>query len=187
MKSLTLFGTPPAPPAQPVAERRVPDRQELGITSLMSRGAILRGDVELTESMHITGGIVGNVIATKEGVALSLGVGAQIKGNIEVDTLIIDGAVMGNVRARTIHMNPGSRIDGELEYERLVVVDGAEINSTRLRRIDPAALHQGMAIQQPSATAPVQPSGVPMAPMPATARIDPAAFPNVRPFNVATG
>jgi cytoskeletal protein CcmA (bactofilin family) len=67
---------------------------------------------------------------------LTLGRSGVIQGNLDVAYVVLDGAVVGNVRAsHRAELAPGARIDGDLYYGALKMAEGAEVNG-KLLRID---------------------------------------------------
>lgn len=117
------------------AKNVVPDAEKHKITTLIARGAQFRGDMLLQESIHINGFIQGNVVIEGEGMMLSLRDGARIEGNIQADIVVIAGGVVGNITAKLVKLHATAKIEGDIIYERILVDDGASINSSNITNV----------------------------------------------------
>jgi cytoskeletal protein CcmA (bactofilin family) len=70
-----------------------------------------------------------------------------VEGEIEADEIIVTGRVVGPLRARHVHLEPGSRVDGDITSETIAVDNGARLSgavwqsggvgSVRARDADP--------------------------------------------------
>ena len=109
-----------------------PNVEKHRITTLIAASAVFRGDMDLKESIHINGVVVGNIRVDGEGMIVSVREGARIEGNVDVDIIALAGTIIGNITAKTVKLHPTARVDGEIIYERILVGDGATINSTRV-------------------------------------------------------
>ena len=68
--------------------------------NVISERTVVRGDVTFGHVTRFHGTIRGNVEAVP-GSLLVLGETSVVEGNVEADTLIVDGFVRGDVQART--------------------------------------------------------------------------------------
>ena len=86
--------------------------------------------MRFTGGVHIDGSISGDVVgSSQDGCALTLGRSGVIRGNLGVAYVVLDGAVVGDVRAsHRAELAPGARIDGDLYYGALKMAEGAEVN-----------------------------------------------------------
>ncbi|ACT52116.1 protein of unknown function DUF583 (plasmid) [Methylovorus glucosotrophus SIP3-4] len=109
-----------------------PDASKNKITTLIAKSAQFKGDMLLQESVHINGTISGNVIVQGDAMMLSLKEGGRIEGNVQADIVVVAGTIVGNITARLLKLQPTAIVDGDIQYERLLVDDGASINSTNI-------------------------------------------------------
>ncbi|GAB6119701.1 bactofilin family protein [Dysgonomonas termitidis] len=91
-----------------------------GDPSLLSSGAVLSGDLHLSEDLHIDGRVEGSIYSEK---AVTVGPGGNVDGNIIAATVDIHGCVLGTVTAggsaclRKGCMLKGDLIAGSVEIE----------------------------------------------------------------------
>ncbi|MCR4895248.1 MAG: polymer-forming cytoskeletal protein [Lachnospiraceae bacterium] len=98
-------------------------KQEIRITTLIGKGAVLDGDFSAPDSARIDGCVNGDV--TVEGT-LVLGTAAVISGNIQAEAAIIGGEVNGNVTAqRKVEITATARVIGDVNTESIVIDEHA--------------------------------------------------------------
>ena len=98
-------------------------KQEIRITTLIGKGALLDGDFSAPDSARIDGCVNGDV--TVEGT-LVLGTAAVINGNIQAEATIIGGEVNGNVTAqRKVEITATARVIGDVNTESIVIDEHA--------------------------------------------------------------
>ena len=109
--------------------RRLPD-----YATIIGEGTEVAGGIRFFGGMHIDGTVVGDVSGqAEEGCALTLGQSGTIQGNLDVAHVVLDGAVIGDVRAsRRAELASGARIEGNLHYGDLVMAVGAKVNGKLL-------------------------------------------------------
>lgn len=117
------------------AKTVVPDAAQHKITTLIARTAKFRGDMYLEESVHINGLVEGSIVIDGEGMIISLREGAKIVGNIKADVVVLAGTVIGNIDAKLLKLHATAKVDGEITYQRILVDDGASINSTNMSNV----------------------------------------------------
>lgn len=113
----------------------VPSADKHKITSLIAKTAKFRGDMLLQESIHINGSIQGNIVIEGEGMMLSLRDCGRVEGNIRADIVVIAGTVIGNIEAKLVKLHASARVDGDIVYQRILVDDGATINSSNMSKV----------------------------------------------------
>ena len=102
--------------------------------SVISNDIEIIGTIKGSGSVRIDGKLEGELHCGGDAV---IGKSAQIKGNIAVNSAIIEGAVNGNITAKDrIEMKSSARVTGDIKSKRLSVEDGvtfigrSEVNST---------------------------------------------------------
>lgn len=99
------------------------------IKSLIAEGSTIRGDIVFTDGMRIDGVVIGNIHA-EEGAPsmLVISESARVEGAICADLIVVNGQVIGPVRARSmLELQPRARIEGDVEYRAIEVHKGAHI------------------------------------------------------------
>ncbi len=93
--------------------------------SMVSEGTRIEGQVIFDQVSRVHGVLVGEVRA-KEGSTLILSETAVVEGNIEADTLVIDGYVHGDVLAKSkVVVSRTGRVVGNIKTPSLTLEFGA--------------------------------------------------------------
>lgn len=91
--------------------------------TLLDKGAEFEGKLTFEGKVQINGRFRGEIFS--EGT-LIIGEGAEVDAKIEIDTVIIQGQVTGNILAkRRIEMHPPAVVKGDIISPGLVVSEGA--------------------------------------------------------------
>lgn len=93
--------------------------------NMVAEGTRIEGQVVFDHVSRVHGILVGEVRA-KEGSTLILSETAVVEGNIEADTLMIDGYVHGDVQAKTrVVVSRTGRVVGNIKTPSLTLEFGA--------------------------------------------------------------
>lgn len=91
--------------------------------TILERGAQFEGKLTFSGKVQINGKFQGEVFA--EG-SLVIGEGAEVRGDLQVDSAVIHGRFEGKIRAKSrIEMHPPAHVLGEIRSPSLVISDGA--------------------------------------------------------------
>jgi len=136
--------------------------------TVIGEGTEVKGGVEFAGALHVEGKVAGDIKGISEdGCALTLGRGGVIEGNLDVPHVVLDGTVIGDIRAAyRAELASGARIEGTVYYNVLEMAQGAEVNGKLLHISEDQALllsHRGADAGQSSRAAePAKtPSGTP--------------------------
>ena len=133
--------------------------------SVISRGAVVRGNVRGEGSLEILGRVEGDVNVEGDVIVGESGV---VRGNITAAELSVSGTVQGDLRgAQGVLLERGARVVGDLSAPRIGVAPGALVRGTV--RTD----------GEPALASPVRRGATATAPLRAAA---PAAVPAAKPF-----
>lgn len=112
--------TPPSSAPKPSSDER-------RVTAWIGQGVIIEGRITSAQDLRIDGKVEGEIEVGDHG--LIIGTGAAIKANLAARSIVISGAVTGNVIATDrIDVHPTGSITGDIISPRLVVADGAIIS-----------------------------------------------------------
>ncbi len=105
------------------------------VTSVHAVNSCFIGDVEYQDGVKIDGQIKGTVrFGTDDGLCI-VSKSANIEGNLIGPRALILGRVTGDVCIDgLLLLAPGSVVDGNVSYGRIIVYDGAEISGTMRKR-----------------------------------------------------
>ncbi len=93
-----------------------------GAETVIAAEVEITGTLKTSGSVQFNGTLNGDLIA--EGSA-TIGKGATVKGNLEVDSVAISGTIEGNVTAKDrIQMLASAQVQGDIKAKRLTVEDG---------------------------------------------------------------
>lgn len=131
-KGTNKTNRPASPQPVPVADPTLaPDRRT---SAWIGKSVFIKGDVISAEDLTIDGRVEGTIAL--DGHCLTVGAGAAIQADLTAHTLIISGAVTGNVTAtERIEIRETGSVEGDITAPRLTVRDGAVLRG----RIDTAA------------------------------------------------
>lgn len=181
-----MFGRRKAP--------RLPGR----IDTLIGRGTTLRGEIEFGGGLHIDGAQHGDVRGSEGAAPSTLWVGESgaVRGNVEVMIAVINGEVVGNVRAaQRLVLGAKARIKGDVTYGVIEMTLGARVDgrlvplsSVGAESRAPVASVLPAAAALPAAGVLPVAAALPAAGVLATPVADPARSDNVlRPFDLRQG
>lgn len=102
----------------------------VGVDTLIGRQTEILGDVRFTGGLHVDGKIKGKVIASADkAAALSVSEHGSIEGDVRVPNVVLNGAVTGDVHAsQKIALSAKARITGNVFYRTLEMESGAKVN-----------------------------------------------------------
>lgn len=95
------------------------------ISTLISEGSILDGNLKAPSFARIDGQLTGDV-QIDEG--LILGEKGSIKGNVITKEMVVYGTVNGNITVQSLEIKATGRINGEIRTQALLVENGAVYN-----------------------------------------------------------
>jgi cytoskeletal protein CcmA (bactofilin family) len=98
-------------------------RQALGeITTLLGRGAAFEGKLTFEGTVRIDGRFRGEVFSDD---VLVIGEGAVVEAEIDIGEVIIQGTVIGNIKAkRSIEIHAPGRVKGDIHTPTLQIDKG---------------------------------------------------------------
>ncbi len=98
------------------------------VNALLGRGSEFEGKLTFVGTVRIDGKFVGDVVS--EG-RLIIGEGAKVKAEIVVDTVIVQGEVHGNIKAKgSVELLAPGRLRGNIQTASLSVEKGAIFNGS---------------------------------------------------------
>jgi cytoskeletal protein CcmA (bactofilin family) len=109
------------------------------IGTLIGAGTTVTGDLGFTGGLHLDGKIVGDV-SGEPGAALTIGPAGIIEGSVRVESLVLNGAVTGDVTANErVELGPTAKVDGNVVYNTLQMAEGARVNGRLIHQAGTAA------------------------------------------------
>ena len=99
------------------------------LATLMDTSVKIEGNFFFDKSARLDGIIIGDIKGpnTKSGV-LIIGPKAQIDGDISCHSVVVLGAVFGNIEADHLEVRAGAKINGDVMYSIIEVHQGSNIN-----------------------------------------------------------
>jgi len=120
------------------------------ITTLLGRGAAFEGKLTFDGTVRIDGRFKGEVFSED---VLVIGEGAHVEAEIDIGEVIIQGTVVGNVKAkRSIEIHAPGRVKGDLHTPSL--------------QIDKGVIFEGRSFMENAAAPVARPTGVTPPPAP---------------------
>ncbi len=108
------------------------------ISTFVGPGTTIKGDIDFSGGMHIEGTVIGSITTgndVDQSSLLVLSETAMVKGEVKVSSLVINGAVEGDVyAAEQLQLDADARIKGNVYYNRLEMAEGAQVNGNLVFR-----------------------------------------------------
>lgn len=92
-----------------------------GPSSSISEELVIDGNIESRGNVHLKGQVQGDIRCR----LLFVDEGAQIHGNVMAEDVVIQGSVVGAVRASGVVLHARSHLEGEVWCQNLTVEQGA--------------------------------------------------------------
>lgn len=118
---------------------------------LIGRGIEVSGDIFFSDLLRVDGKVEGKV--SSESGTLVIGESGRLEAEVDVGTCVIQGALHGNLMARTkVEIHRSGRVHGDLITPVLVVEEGAIFNGAikmsqesgrKLEEVPPANVAKG--------------------------------------------
>jgi len=124
------------------------------ITTLLGRGAQFEGKLTFDGTVRIDGRFKGEVFSDD---TLVIGEGAVVEAEIEIGEVIIQGTVVGNIKAkRSIEIHAPGRVKGDLHTPTLQIDKGVIFEGRSFMEAAAGGLKPPAAAAKPSAPTPVK-------------------------------
>ena len=115
------------------------------ISTLLSEGCILDGNLKAPAFARIDGQVTGDVMVDE---GLILGEKGSILGNILTKEMVIYGSVTGNIQTNSLEIKATGKVSGEIRTQTLSVENGAVYNGS-LSMTQNNKLAQGQKLAKP--------------------------------------
>ena len=93
------------------------------IPSIISDGTEFKGNVKSCAEIQIDGGLTGNVKADK----VLIGINGNVRGNITAQFLRICGRIEGEIKAETLHLVKSASVKGNVYKKTISIEPGAKL------------------------------------------------------------
>jgi cytoskeletal protein CcmA (bactofilin family) len=104
--------------------RRFTDRHP-SVSNAVGSGMLIEGAMRGAAGLEVLGRFIGEL--TIDGL-LRIGPGGRVEGTVEVVDLIVEGELLGAIRATgTVDLRSGCRVEAEIEAARVVAAEGSHI------------------------------------------------------------
>jgi cytoskeletal protein CcmA (bactofilin family) len=118
MPTADTLHEPSSAPKSAVDERRV--------TAWIGQGVVIEGKIASAQDLRIDGKVDGTIEVGSHG--LIIGASAEVKANLVAKSIIISGAVRGNVTAtERVDLQATGSVAGDISSPRLVMHEGATV------------------------------------------------------------
>lgn len=104
------------------------------IDSLIGANTVIGGDLNFSGGLRIDGQVNGNVVATQgKPSTLVLSEHAQVKGEVSVTHLVVNGAINGSVSASEyLELQSKAKVAGDVHYRTIEIQLGAIVEGRLL-------------------------------------------------------
>ena len=117
------------------------------IDSLIGAGTRIEGNVVFTGGLRVDGEVRGN-IRCENGLQGTLVISekASVEGEVAVAHVVINGTVIGPVRAsESLELLPSARVTGDVEYHQIEMQQGAVIQGRLVHQVNAKSVELKLA------------------------------------------
>jgi len=117
------------------------------VNTLIGQQTELHGDIVFSGGLHVDGKVKGSVLADKESsTMLVISDKGSIEGEIRAPYIVVNGLVIGDIYAsESIELAQNARITGDVYYNRIEVVMGAEVNGNLVHFVETSNIAKASA------------------------------------------
>lgn len=101
--------------------------------SVIGEDLIITGNVASKGAFQLDGKIVGHIDCS----SLLVGKKAQLLGDVAAEDVIVEGCVIGMIRALRVTLRTSSSVEGDIFHRSIVVEQGAHLKGSSIRCADP--------------------------------------------------
>ena len=108
------------------------------IATVVGADTEINGDVSFSSGMHVDGIVRGNVTGLPDTRStLVISHGGRVEGDVKVENLMLDGAIIGDVFAcNRVELAAGAKVSGTVHYALLEMAMGAQVNGQLVHNDD---------------------------------------------------
>jgi cytoskeletal protein CcmA (bactofilin family) len=140
-------------------------KSSVDTVSTLGPGMVITGNIVCQDSAQIFGRVTGDIQA----VAIVVGEGAHVEGNITAQEVCINGVFKGTIRGNTVKLRGAASVDGEVFSRSLTVEENVQFEGVSRRLDKPVELPASVSTVEASPKLPAQPTHQVLAPVPAPA------------------
>ena len=107
-------------------EQNLIKRNENSPPSLLSSDLFIKGNLITNGDIQIEGEVEGNIKAS----LLTIGKEAKIKGELNIDELIVNGHVSGTIRATKVTLTSSAKVEGDIIHQTIAIETGAHFEGS---------------------------------------------------------
>ena len=117
------------------------DKPQNRIDSLIGAATKIEGNLNFSGGLRVDGEVTGNIVSLPgEPSTLVLSEHGRVNGEINVAHLVMNGVVMGTVRAdEYLELQSKARVTGDVHYRTLEIQLGAVVEGRLIHMTDAAA------------------------------------------------
>jgi cytoskeletal protein CcmA (bactofilin family) len=109
-----------------LGRRKETESSSQEVRTILGPGCLFEGNLTIPEGLtRIDGEVIGNV---KGNGGLIIGENGSVKGDIDVENVVVYGKVHGNIRARSLEIRASGRVEGDIQVQELMIEKGAIYN-----------------------------------------------------------
>jgi cytoskeletal protein CcmA (bactofilin family) len=102
---------------------------ERRMAAWVGKALLIQGHITSTENLTIDGRVEGTIELGDH--SLTIGAGASVQADLVAQTIVVSGAVAGNVKASVkVDLHATASVTGDIASPLLVMADGAVVTGT---------------------------------------------------------
>ena len=105
------------------------ENDERRVTAWIGQGVVVEGRITSAQDLRIDGKVEGTIEVGNHG--LIIGASAAVKANLVARSIVISGAVNGNITAsERVDLHATGSVEGDITSPRLIMADGAFVKGS---------------------------------------------------------
>ena len=127
--------------------------RDVARATLIAAGTTVRGDLEFSGQLIVSGVVEGNVASEDDSgnATLIVSKGGRVIGQVHVPRVEVHGCISGDVRATThVKLAAEAEVNGDVYYKVIEVAEGANVNGRLLRDSTPVSEPHTVQRQEPT-------------------------------------
>jgi Integral membrane protein CcmA involved in cell shape determination len=94
--------------------------------TIVSPGFLFEGNITIPGGLtRVDGEVIGNIKGNGD---LIIGEKGYVKGDLNVENLVVYGRIHGNIKAVSLEIKASGRVEGDIQVQELIVERGAIYN-----------------------------------------------------------
>ncbi|MDO4689866.1 MAG: polymer-forming cytoskeletal protein [Fusobacterium sp.] len=120
---------------------------EVNSVCLISKETLIKGTIETASMFQLEGVLEGDI---KSESLVHIGITGRVKGNIDTESLLVDGEVFGEVSAERVEIGKTGKVFANIISNVFVIQEGGLFEGTKKTKINPVNEEEKLKLESKS-------------------------------------